>query len=246
MSPFIQNLLKDQITEKDYAHYHTIHQTIGWLGMTLPFVLWGGSVWFSGCDSVQSSVGHYYFNNMREAFVGVLWVFALFLYTYKGYSKLDNILTNVAGLCSLCISIFPTTISGASPCQFSVATVFDYSNHTTVHFISAASFFAILSVVSFFIFTRSKYDAPQQRTLQKRIRNRVYRTCGVVIIICLLILLVQFLSRDGDQSGIAVYVLETIMLLAFGFSWITKGEAIWLLRDRDQASDQPLTVSQTS
>ena len=134
MKTFINNLLKDIIPEQQFVHYHVLRQTVGWLGILLPFALYAGSVWFSNCNGTQSSISHYYFTNMREVFVGVLWVFGIFLFTYKGYSKLDNFLTHFAGLCCLLVSIFPTFYDVAVPCQAEPAMIFNVPYHTTIHF----------------------------------------------------------------------------------------------------------------
>lgn len=59
-------------------------------------------------------------------------------------------------------------------------------------------------------------------------RNQIYRWCGYIILICLIILAIYFL---GDFTfsifGIpTIYFFETIALWAFAFSWFVKGKTI--------------------
>ena len=61
-------------------------------------------------------------------------------------------------------------------------------------------------------------------------RNRVYRACGSIILLCIAVLAVLMLTSDGECYVPVwfppVYTLESIAVFAFGFSWIVKGEAI--------------------
>ena len=66
-------------------------------------------------------------------------------------------------------------------------------------------------------------------TERKIQRNRVYRTCGAVMVGCILLMGIYHLA-GGDETSLAnlnpIYWLEAIAILAFGISWLTKGEAI--------------------
>ena len=63
----------------------------------------------------------------------------------------------------------------------------------------------------------------------KKIRNRIYRICGVVILACIALIGLYFwLPRDTGISAIKpVFWLESIALWAFGISWFVKGETFW-------------------
>ena len=63
---------------------------------------------------------------------------------------------------------------------------------------------------------------------RKKIRNRVYVTCGLVILACIaLIGLYSALWRNTAVSAIKpVLCLETLMIWAFGVSWFIKGETL--------------------
>ena len=82
-----------------------------------------------------------------------------------------------------------------------------------------------LAYFSLKIFTKTS-GHPTPQTL---IRNRVYRVCGALILVC--VLLIGLYKSFGEASEIAlvrpVFWLETIALWSFGFSWFVKGETLW-------------------
>ena len=228
---WLTNLLQDRQLGEGRIHYHTLHQAIGWLGISLPFALWLGSLWFSDCETVQPSISHYYFTNMREILVGVLCAYALFLFTYKGYSKLDGIVSNMAAIACLGVALFPTdpVLKEGSTCQLNVVSMIAVPYHRTIHLVCAVAFFFILAMMSLFLFTRSSQNAAE-RTKAKRRRNRVYRVCGTLILACMGILLFTMDGGEAEKTGYTVFALEVVMLLAFGYSWLAKGE-FWYHKD---------------
>jgi hypothetical protein len=62
----------------------------------------------------------------------------------------------------------------------------------------------------------------------KRIRNGVYLACGIIILVCIMLIAASNLL-PLDASILAVHPtfwLESLAILAFGVSWFVKGEAI--------------------
>jgi len=61
-------------------------------------------------------------------------------------------------------------------------------------------------------------------------RNLIYRTCGVVILVCIVLVGLQALLTEPNctiPSALPkVFTLEAIAVWAFGLSWLIKGEAI--------------------
>ena len=78
--------------------------------------------------------------------------------------------------------------------------------------------------MSLFLFTKSKGPV----TTKKKQRNRVYRVCGIVILIAIAGIPILGIDSIWEQIKFLkpTFVLETIALVAFGISWLTKGEAI--------------------
>lgn len=157
---------------------------------------------------------------MGDVFVGFLFAIALFLYSYKGFDANDNRITNGAAFCAVLVALFPTSPSFTS---LSVCTIFEIPQKVIsyIHFIAAGSFFIILAAYSYFWFTKSGKIV----SAMKPVRNKVYRACGLVMALSVVImLLVSFLMPN--IKGNAIFWMETIALLAFGISWLVKGETI--------------------
>ena len=68
------------------------------------------------------------------------------------------------------------------------------------------------------------------KTRNKKIRNYIYIGCGIVILISLAILLIRSLVGAGAEKSKALLFFETIMLVAFGISWLVKGRTLESIR----------------
>jgi len=199
--------------------YLVLRTTVGILGFALPILVpIGGMLFFK--TGIQSSLSSYYYTGMRDVFVGILWTIGFFLYSYRGYERIDNIVGNLACVFAVCISLFPTSPDGpTTPTQDFIG---------WVHLGFAALFFFTLIYFSLVLFT--KMNKNNKATPQKLKRNMVYRVCGYVMAVCIvLIAIFQFLPENTAaslESYNPVFWLEALAILAFGLSWFTKGEAI--------------------
>lgn len=204
--------------------YRKLRTLIGVLGMSLPVLcfLWS---YAGNSGIVLDSISSYYFSNFRDVFVGILVAFSVFLVSYRGYTVLDNLTTNVIGLCGLGTALFPCANEGAAgPVGvFMVDGVFS----NIIHLVSAGLFFVLLAFNALFLFTKSN-EVVQKHTA-KWYRNLIYRICGSLILICMIAMIPALLCDSslfpGDNH--AVLVLETIMLFAFGISWLVKGSSLF-------------------
>lgn len=208
--------------------FMVLRRSIGWLGFLLPFVLILGSFLFGKCSQIQPSISHYYFTNMREVFVGILCSVGLFLFSYRGYSRLDGISANFAGLFSLGIALFPTS-KIAQPCQTDVVSFMPWEANASIHFLCAALFFLILAYMSLFLFTKSRHKWEDQ-TPEKRMRNTIYKACGYMMVFSIVMIALSKPVFHSDDNSLIVFWFETTALVAFGISWLIKGEA--LFRDK--------------
>jgi hypothetical protein len=183
---------------------------VGVLGVTLPIVLalWGFLL--CHCFRLQPSISDYYGLRTRDAFVGILFTIGWFLFTYKGYERKDDIAGNLACVFAICVALFPN--SGTPP-------------ERVVHFGSSLGFFLVLSYFSLFLFTKSQ-PVP---TPQKRVRNSIYRVCGVTILLCLALIGWYHVVLGGPTASALppVFVLESAALWAFGISWFIKGDTLF-------------------
>lgn len=197
--------------------YLSMRKAIGLMGVLFPFVLSLGA-WFLFDAGIQDSISYYYYTGMREVFVGTLWAMGFFMLSYKGYDWKDNLAGTLACLFAVGVSLFPTSI--------------DPHRITTwvgwVHLVSALCFFLCLIYFSLFLFTKT--DPNKKPTPEKLKRNWVYRACGYTMVICMLLLAIYILNPEKEHAPLAgynpIFWLEAVAVLAFGISWLVKGEAI--------------------
>jgi hypothetical protein len=227
----IKNWYKDlgKSTTKNPAliSFMTLRKAVGSLGIALPFVVWGGSFLFGNCDGIKPTISDYYYTNMREIFVGILCAISLFLFTYKGYSKLDNWSANVAAIFALGIALFPTTYHEGVNCEKNVDNFITYSHSSTIHFTSATIFFLTLAYMSICLFTKTNNkNQADGLTEEKLIRNKIYIGCGWTIIGSLVIIFLH--QKDILPSALPItFIFETVALVSFGMSWLIKGEVLF-------------------
>ncbi len=223
--------------------YLTLRRSIGILALTLPFILLIGSIVCGGCEEIQQSISGYYHTAMRNVLVGVLCAVALFLFSYRGYELRDNIAGDLAALFALGVAFFPTSSICPLP-NCNIAPVFEIKIISTLHFVSATLFFLTLSYFSLVLFTKSNVDKKNIKQPKKN-RDFVYKVCGYIMLSC--IGLIAFYFFVLDEKYIAqynpVFWLETIALMAFGFSWLTKGEVLWIdvAEEDDDDENKPIT-----
>jgi drug/metabolite transporter (DMT)-like permease len=213
--------------QPEVISYRALRRAIGVLGILLPLLVTVMARVF-GQTGCQPSISAYFHTTAREVFVGVLAVVGAFLISYKGFDSTDSRASNLAGVAALCVAAFPCKSGLAGPKIGIFQLPQAWSN--PIHFLTAAVLFATLAGISAFLFTRT--DAPAAMTRQKKSRNVVYRTCAVVMALALLeIAASSLLMTEPKQNLYRTTLLgETIALLAFGVSWLVKGETI--LRDK--------------
>jgi hypothetical protein len=192
--------------------YLSLRNAIGWIGILLPFVLMSGMFLIFNGKVIQKTISQYYHTGMRDVFVGSICAIALFLFFYKGYNKWENRSATLAGFFAIGIAWFPTTQDGPlDPAGI-------------VHLICASVFFIILAGFSIFFFTMGA----SHPTRQKLKRNLIYVVCGVVMIACLVAIVIFFnFFLDDNPDSNFVFWAETIALISFGVSWITKGGTLY-------------------
>jgi hypothetical protein len=206
----------------------TLRRIIGWLGLAFPVIL------VVGAWSFQISVSDYYYTNMRDFFVGVLFFLGLFLIAYRPYGSdgwQDNVITSIAGVFALIVAFFPVSnvtfghVPTVLTLQFIPAA---WSVH--VHNVGSGGLFLCFAVISALYFTKG--DKTQQSD-RKKIRNLIYVVSGLGIIVCLVY--VGWGSFTAPtQTALETFNIfwpEAIALVLFGFSWLVKGATFPFLND---------------
>jgi len=203
--------------------YSALRRLIGICGILLPLInILGG--WSITNIPVQETISAYYYTNMRDFFTGLMFVVSIFLITYKGYNVIDFVITTITGVMGLGVAIFPCYNE-----LFKTQTVgiFQLITNTSdkIHLTCAALFFILLAINSIFLFTRTNKEITTSR---KKIRNSVYRGCGIIILICVTsnALFTFILSNDQLFKSKIILILESVALTAFGISWLIKGKTL--------------------
>lgn len=186
---------------------------IGWLGMLLPWIVVALIGYF------PPSISATWYTNACTVFMIILGSASVLLMSYKGYEKIDDIILTCSGVAGLGICLFPCAVSNAPD---KVGTfLIDCEISNTIHFVCAIVFFGLLAYNSFFLFTKGAGEM----TKRKKIRNIIYKVCGVGMISSFLIMLLP-------PFPVQVWLTETIALFFFAISFLTKADIYpWLACD---------------
>jgi hypothetical protein len=221
--------------------YLGLRKAIGILGVALPFVLAFGQILLRalGIQSslhspiIENSVSSYYYTDMRNIFVGSMCAIGVFLMSYRGYDRRDARAGRFAFVCAIGVALFPTSpLPDATPDQRVIG---------GVHLTFAALLFLTLAYVSLMLFTET--DPNKAPTPQKLKRNVVYQISGYIMLACIALIVVAALPpiKAMVEQFSPRFWLEAIAIVAFGVSWLTKGEAI--LKDQETPSAAPQTLA---
>jgi hypothetical protein len=221
--------------------YLGLRKAIGIIGVALPFVLPFGQILLHalGIQSslhspvIENSVSYYYHTDLRNIFVGSMCAIGVFLMSYRGYDRRDAIAGRFAFVCALGVAFFPT-----SPLPVATA---DQKLIGGIHLTFAALLFLTLAYFSIKLFTET--DPNKTPTRQKLQRNVVYRVSGYIMLACIALIVVAALPpiKAMVEQLKPRFWLEAIAIVAFGISWLTKGEAI--LKDQEIPRAAPQTLA---
>ena len=189
---------------------------VGWLGMLLPWIV----VILIGY--IPDSISATWYTNACTVFMIILGSASLLLISYKGYERVDDILLTISGVLGLGICLFPCAVSSV-PGKVGTFMI-DSSVSNIIHIGCALAFFALLAYNSFFLFTRSSGEM----TRKKKMRNIIYRVCGIGMIGSFAIMLFPYFPCQ-------TWITETLALFFFGVSFLTKADIYpWLFCEEDK------------
>lgn len=192
---------------------------IGVLGMLLPWLV--ALITLSWPQSISIT---YYSIFAVGTFMVVLGSAGILLINYKGYEKIDDISATIAGIFGILICLFPMTYLPDPSAKTGVLHL--PSNISNIfHCISAVGFFGTLAFMSFFLFTKTSGKI----TPQKKIKNVIYRICGIGMLASFLLFFLNFIPNFECYN--LTWIIEAIALFFFGASWIVKSDAFPFLKD---------------
>ncbi len=197
--------------------YIRLRRNLGLLGISMPVLCVAGNNF-----KIQSTLSLYYYTQVSVVFTGVLCAFGLFLFSYRGYEKQketisDNWLTNFAGILAILTALIPTASS-----QYHYIAPYGHNNKiiNIIHLVCAGGFFAIMGWMALFRFTRGNVLNPL-----KRRRNLLYRICGIGVWVTLVLLAIVIWFHI-NITGVDIFIGETMTLVLFSIAWLVKGETL--------------------
>jgi hypothetical protein len=212
--------------------YRYLRLAIGGLAFFFPIVLFLGTYlfFFAHLETdwhLRPSISDFHQSaHLRDVFVGILVAIGVFLIAYLGPEKNqkrlsgDDLWSTVAGVCMILIALVPTTL------------------WAWVHYLSAAVCFGTLAYFCLCLFTKTDTTThatkKDKRILKaKERRNAFYRSCGYIIIACIVLIGVYkiWFEKSSLSQCCPVFWLESICVWAFSLSWLIKGGAITKLND---------------
>jgi hypothetical protein len=168
------------------------------------------------------SISEYYHNPggwIRDVLVGALSAVAFFFYFYKGYSKAEDIVLNLAGISAAIVALAPMRWSAGSgsPRLFPEGPV-------SLHGISAALLFLFIAYISIF---RSGETLKLLRDPKGKSRYQLqYRILGwLMVAVPTAIFLIDLLSPKAERS-VVVFAIETAGIVLFAAYWLTKSREV--------------------
>jgi hypothetical protein len=256
------------LTEREAAEnqivtdYMSLRRMVGWIGTLLPATLIAGNTIFT--RTLPDSMSDYYYTHMRNVLVAALSALGIFLICYAGYDVWDRWVTNLSGFgligVAFCVPS-PPLPTRLSTVQRVVA---------DLHFACAAVALVALAFMALrFTRTCSTPDSPgpgvmnwvraafgfapdrpgEPRTPAKKRRDRVYRVCGFAMFGTMALAGLANIVPASAQDGIPfLFIFEALTVIAFGVSWLVKGQAMVLpaaLKDQQPGSGA-VTVSAVS
>jgi hypothetical protein len=203
--------------------YLIMRVCIGVVGIALPFALIFGDLPLSNDQpALRDSLSAYYFSGVRDCFVSILAVVAVFLVTYKVTEKnLDNLLSIVAGFGALAVALFPTGTPNSAVANTPLQDALGESFIQAVHFAGATVFIGSLGVICYFFGVREgkRTHRPTARHSPRFWRN-FHWSCSAAIAVAIAFLPI---SAFVFEIRITLLVCEIVSVVAFGTSWLMKG-----------------------
>lgn len=224
--------------------YFSLRTGLALLAFAMPFALYLYGKFRHGLD-LQPSMSAYFWAAgkdqcatfpMRTIFVGFLFAIAVGLYVYKGLTRLENTLLNVAAICMSLVAIYPEQlIIKKDDINPRLAQLFESCPaieewatlpSLPIHFIAAAFLFVLLAIVAWFCANKSLEYLPVGYDPAKF--RRAYKGISIAMILFFIPgLAVAFLF---GALYAWVFFVEAAGIMTFGVYWAVKSYELSLSR----------------
>ena len=215
----------DRLRENLLRSYIHVSRGIGIIAVIFPV-----AVYFTGRAfgiSLQDSLSHYFFASSqgltdpfdhpaRILFVGGLFAIGTFLFLYKGFSRSENVLLNVAGVLAIGVAVLPMGM-------WKVAGFF------TPHAACAVSMFLCIIYIAIWG-KRDSLDLlrdPKRKAAYVKTYNII---AGLMASFILIALVLNFLFGTGTSI---VFWIECAGIWVFAAFWLVKAKELRELIDQE-------------
>ncbi|MBC7966048.1 MAG: hypothetical protein H7Z17_09005 [Fuerstia sp.] len=209
--------------------YLEIRRAIGYVGFSLPILL-GPVGWAVFGIGIQENMSSYYHTPMRDVFVGVMCAIGIFLYCYRGTSRVEGWTRNLSCLSAIGIALCPLDAHSDPMYQ---RTIVGY-----LHTFAGGTFFLTLAIYSLVHFPQRAVSTSESdiesgtSNLDRIARNSVYIISGLTILGCMATIGICFFlvpTKVKVQLNALGFVfwMEWLAVWAFSAAWLTKGRAIF-------------------
>lgn len=214
---------EDPLYDSIASSYFTLRMGLAALALAMPIALWIGA----GAHHLQHSLSAYYHfsqdragtfgaGTMRDWFVGMLWAVGVFLLLYRGYSRVEDRVLDVAGIAAVLIALFPM--------DWPENTGATRSGHATVHYLAAATFFTAIAYVC--VFRAHDTLSILKDPVRVRMFRAAYRLLGTLMVgMPLGIFLASRVAPVAGQGWL--FWAEVAGVYAFATFWLVKSREIW-------------------
>lgn len=211
--------------------YFALRLGMGLFAAALPVFLWVGGRFVDG-EALRCSMSAYYYSpNLRDTFVGMLCAIGVFLVMYKGFSRQENWLLNLAGTLSVLIALIPTNPGCAA-------------GGVTPHSALAVFFFATIAYVCLTRAsdTLSLIANPKRATW---LRNIYWLLGALMIFSPLVAALFATILQPSDPTTSIVFYVEMVAVWTFAAYWVIKSLELNMTNAEERALERRLRVETT-
>ncbi len=244
------------LVEHFYSTYFSLRAGLALLAFAFPLVLYFYGKLRYGLP-LQASMSAYFFAAtaeqcasfpMRTLFVGFLFAIAVGLYVYKGFTALENVLLNAAGVCAAVVAIFPeglTLAEGAN--NPGLQQLFSHcpavrqwaeSPPLAIHYTAAVLLFVLLAAVVWFCASKTLAYLPAGKG-DAALYRRTYRSIALLMLACPISGLA--VASVFGQGSSWVFFVEAAGVWTFALYWTVKSRELALSQLEKRAT--PLAAS---
>ncbi len=219
--------------------YFLYRRWLAIVALAMPLLLWLGSAITtapSGCLNIapQPALSNYYHcpgGWMGDLFVGALCMIGFALFCYKGYTKREDIILDVAAACAVLVALIPMAAHAgwpdrAAPRWFPEPFLSIGSFTLGVHFLAAAVMFVLVGWVCA---VESRKTLELVDDLATRARYRIiYLVLAITMGGLPLVIFVIHLIGSWANSRF-LYFIEFVGMAVFAAYWLVKSREIALI-----------------